>query len=206
MSIHRRYEWSHRGHRLYWEQEWSEDDLRHVESLPHDVRYDENYSFYVENEPFESEIDDLLENILSMTNDRLSFRSRKEALDCMVSFVQHLNYYKERGEYPRYPSETLMDKGGDCEDTAILMAYISKKLGYPCAFLHFSSDGFMGIGGWGHCDLGIAPDDDEGEFSGSYWRGDDGTKYYYVACNGTGWSIGEYDGKYGHHARVYPVE
>ena len=206
MSIHRRYEWSYRGHRFCCEHDWSEDDLRYVELLSHDVRSIKDYSYFVKNEPFESEIDDLLENILWVAHERVGFRSRKEGLDCAVSFVQHLNYYKERGEYPRYPSETLMDKGGDCEDTAILMAYVAQKLSYQCAFLRFSSNGFLGIGSWGHCDLGIAPNEDEGEFSGSYWTDDAGTKYYYVACNGRGRRIGEYSGQWGRQARVCPVE
>jgi hypothetical protein len=38
-----------------------------------------------------------------------------------ISFVQSLEYYEEYNEdYPRYPIQTLVDYGGDCEDTSIL--------------------------------------------------------------------------------------
>ena len=50
-----------------------------------------------------------------------------------VAFVQSLPYTSDdvtsgHDEYPRYPLETLVDNGGDCEDTAIFMAALLRLL------------------------------------------------------------------------------
>jgi len=59
----------------------------------------------------------------------------RETIDFVGSFVQQLPYTSDRvttpyDEYPRFPLETLYEKGGDCEDTAILAATILKEMGY----------------------------------------------------------------------------
>ncbi|MEM7036222.1 MAG: hypothetical protein AAF570_04510 [Bacteroidota bacterium] len=58
-----------------------------------------------------------------------------ETAEFIINFVQSLKYLKETGEYPRYPVETLVDGGGDCEDTAILLAAILDELEYDCVLL-----------------------------------------------------------------------
>ena len=51
-------------------------------------------------------------------------------------------------EYPRYPVETLFDRGGDCEDTSILTATILYEMGYDVALLILEDDN--------HCAIGIS--------------------------------------------------
>jgi hypothetical protein len=55
-------------------------------------------------------------------------------------------------EYPRYPIETLVDKGGDCEDTAILAASIIRGMGYGVVLLVFPKTADSP----GHCAVGVA--------------------------------------------------
>lgn len=53
-----------------------------------------------------------------------------------TAFVQNLTYISETQEYVRYPIETLKDKGGDCEDTAILLAALLTEMGYDAMLVH----------------------------------------------------------------------
>ena len=122
-----------------------------------------------------------------------------------LSFVQSIEYHRDQGgEYPRYPSETVMDGWCDCEDSAILFAALANHLEYDCVFLEFGSDGFLGVGKWGHVDVGIAASYD-GEFSGTYWT-KHGRKYYYVACSARGWDIGDDPGDKYNSAKIYSLE
>ncbi len=53
-------------------------------------------------------------------------------VECAFNFVQagiDYRYDPRWHEYPKYPLETLVDKGGDCEDTAILYASLVRTLG-----------------------------------------------------------------------------
>ena len=100
--------------------------------------------------------------------------------------------------------ETLIDGSGDCEDTAILAAFVARHLGYNCALLHFEKNEFLGLIRSGHMDLGVQATYD-GEFSGTYWLDDVGIRYYYVSCNGRGYRIGQFDDHNGDRASVHPV-
>lgn len=192
--IYRKYSRIFRGHNFIFEHYWPRWMWDEVVSLPHNIREWRKYGYYVFNEPFQEELEDFFSAILRIVSYKIELEEEKDVLECLLSFVQSLNYYKEEGEYPRYPSETLMNKGGDCEDTAILMAFIANVLmEYDCIFIHFEGSGFLGFGSWGHLDLGIASIYD-GEFSGTFWR-HEGRKFYYVHCNGRGYKIGDYSGR-----------
>ena len=100
----------------------------------------------------------------------------------MISFVQSLDYATDidttgYDEYPKFPLETLYDKGGDCEDTCILLASLIREFGYGTVLIIF--DDHMGIGIKGETG-GI----------GSYFEYN-GTPYYYVETTGENWEIGE---------------
>lgn len=196
MGIYRRYKWLFRGFEFYYEITWPDEYLSYLEQMNHYAQDEEDLPSFVYNDPFKSELSDFLEQLIDLGAKYIDFREEKDILEFLLSFVQHLNYYDEIGDYPRYPMETIIDGGGDCEDSAILMAFICWKLGYDYAFLLFGDKGFLGIGGWAHIDLGIAPRY-SGEFNGSYWVGDDGNRYYYISCNGRGRTIGYYDGYFG---------
>ncbi len=105
----------------------------------------------------------------------------------MISFVQSLDYATDidttgYDEYPKFPLETLYDKGGDCEDTCILLASLIREFGYGTVLIIF--DDHMGIGIKGETG-GI----------GSYFEYN-GTPYYYVETTGENWEIGEIPDEY----------
>ena len=77
-------------------------------------------------------------------------------------------------EFRRYAIETLIDGGGDCEDTTILVAAILRGLGEKTALIFTP----------GHIALGVS-----GNFTGSSVTYN-GTKYYYCETTGTGWTVG----------------
>jgi len=72
----------------------------------------------------------------------LNFISREEGFDNLtrlnfiLSFVQNaLGYYDDLAttgyyDYYKFPLETLVEKGGDCEDKSILLATLAHDLGY----------------------------------------------------------------------------
>lgn len=203
MGIFRRYEWSFRGTSLWYEKDWPDSWISELEDLPHDITDTDGYAHYVNNDPYESDLFDFFEEVIELTDQYASMTCERDQLEACLAFVQHLNYYSEQGEYPRYPMETLIEGGGDCEDTAILMAAIAQKCGYQCALIEFHGDDSWGEGEWGHVDLGIA-ESYSSEFSGTYWTHDE-VQYYYCHCNGRNYAIGEYSGKWGDNARVFPV-
>jgi hypothetical protein len=109
--------------------------------------------------------------------------TESEKVEFVIAFVQSLPYTvdevtTEWDEYPRYPIETLFDRGGDCEDTSILVAALLDRMGYDVCLLILENEN--------HCAVGI---NIEGAY-GSYYE-DNGKKYFYLETTGEGWKIGE---------------
>ena len=106
--------------------------------------------------------------------------SRQDHIDFVLSFVQSLPYTYDDvttgyDEFRRYAIETLIEGGGDCEDTTILVAAILRGLGEKTALI------FMP----GHIALGVS-----GNFTGASVT-HNGTTYYYCETTGTGWAVGD---------------
>jgi hypothetical protein len=123
--------------------------------------------------------------------------SAYESVEFATAFVQSLPYSFDSettpfDNYPRYPIETLVDNGGDCEDTAILLASIIDAMGYGVVLIKFPEHVAIGIKG--------------GEnIAGTYWEYD-GSRYYYLETTGEGWRIGQLPEDYeGVSAYVYPL-
>jgi len=73
----------------------------------------------------------------------------KQPVDAVVmSFVQYLPYESDNikygGDYPKYPIETLVDGGGDCEDTSYLAVSLLRALGVNSVLLN--PYGHMAVG------------------------------------------------------------
>lgn len=105
--------------------------------------------------------------------------SKQDRVDFVLSFVQSLPYTLDDvttgyDEFRRYAIETLIEGGGDCEDTTILVAAILRGLGEKTALIFTP----------GHIALGVS-----GNFTGASVT-HDGTKYYYCETTGTGWTVG----------------
>jgi hypothetical protein len=100
-----------------------------------------------------------------------------------IAFVQGLPYTYDNvstpfDEYPRFPSETIYDDGGDCEDTAILMAAILKRMGYDVVLLSLP----------GHVAAGISCDPSGSNRTAYPYEG---REYCYLETTGEGYGIGE---------------
>ena len=105
--------------------------------------------------------------------------SKQDSVDFVLSFVQSLPYTLDDvttgyDEFRRYAVETLIEGGGDCEDTTILVAAILRGLGEETALIFTP----------GHIAIGVS-----GDFTGSSLTYDD-IKYFYCETTGTGWTVG----------------
>jgi len=121
-----------------------------------------------------------------------------EKVNFVVAFVQSLPYTVDNvstpwNEYPRFPIETLFDRGGDCEDTSILTAALFDKMGYDVCLLFLSYEK--------HVAVGIAIQ----ETYGSYYKYND-KKYYYLETTGEGWRISDIPSSFTDtRAYIYPI-
>jgi hypothetical protein len=85
-----------------------------------------------------------------------------------------------------------VDKGGDCEDTSILLASIIDKMGYGVVLVELPD----------HCGVGVKSGEN---IIGTYWEYN-GSKYYYIETTDLGWAIGELPEVYKNTAAsIYPM-
>lgn len=136
------------------------------------------YSVYASDKADETAIAFLADTLLNIAVEN-GFTSSYEQVGFISAFVQCLEYqndlsYKGAIEYPKYPIETLYEKGGDCEDTAVLLAKMLSLLGYGAVLL-VSDD---------HMAVGIQTD---GVGNVEY----NGIQYYYIETTEFGWKVGE---------------
>lgn len=108
-----------------------------------------DYSVYV-TDPGDDEIMASLARTFQDAAKKYSL-SQNDMINLVISFVQNLKYTSDNvttsyDEYPRYPIETLADEGGDCEDTAILMAAILQSLGLDAVLLKPPHHMAVGVG------------------------------------------------------------
>jgi hypothetical protein len=152
-----------------------------------------DYSVYVTH-PLD---DEYISTIISEFDDIASAEGFDvvQIVELVITFVQSLPYTSDDvttgfDEYVRYPLETLMDGGGDCEDTSILTSALLDGMGYDTVLFNLPE----------HVGVGVDVD-----HYGTYWLYED-VKHYYVETTGTGWEIGELPEAYqGHSAIVYPI-
>ncbi|WP_435361082.1 hypothetical protein [Haloarchaeobius sp. DFWS5] len=122
--------------------------------------------------------------VLARTARRHGFIDRRDQVEFLVDFVQHLPYVpddlsKGFDDYTKYSLETLVECGGDCEDSSILLASVlqSPPFGYDAVLVQPP----------GHMAVGVYAADDS---PGYYWERD-GRRYFYVETTGVGWGIGD---------------
>ncbi len=113
--------------------------------------------------------------------------STYEEVSFILAFVQCLPYTSDSettgyNEYPRFPLETLVDDGGDCEDTSILFATLVLVLNYSAVFIGLP--GHLAVGVWGSDSV-----------PGDYYL-HDGRRYYYCETTWDGYEIGQIPAAY----------
>lgn len=124
-----------------------------------------------------------LAEILKFYSQNAGYESYDE-VSFVLGFVQEMPYTSDeetKGDnYPRYPIETIVDGGGDCEDTSALFASIignSDYFNYESALIIIDEHMAVGVTG------------EEG-IDGTYFpKGD--RRYYYCETTGKGYAIGE---------------
>ncbi len=115
----------------------------------------------------------------------------------ILAFVQSLPYTSDsvttgHDDYPRFPIETLVDGGGDCEDTSILFATIVRILDYGAILIAPPNHVAVGV-------LGT-------NLQGTHYKYE-GEDYYYCETTGSNWKIGDIPKEYQHvKAYLYPID
>ena len=115
----------------------------------------------------------------------------------LLAFVQSLPYTSDNvttghDEYPRFPIETLVDDGGDCEDTAILFATLTLILGYGTVYINPPDHYAVGVLG--------------NNIQGTSWTYNNRT-YYYCETTGNGFKIGQLPDEFqGQKAAIYGID
>lgn len=137
-----------------------------------------DYAAYAKDAADDTAISMVAETLRSMAVDN-GFTSEYDIAGFVSAFVQTLEYqddlvFKGVREYPKYPIETLFEQGGDCEDTAVLLAKLLKKLDYGAVLL--ASDDHMAVG--------VRT---SGQGNVSY----DGVNYLYIETTEPGWVVGD---------------
>jgi hypothetical protein len=118
----------------------------------------------------------------------------------ILAFVQSLPYTSDNvtegyNEYPRFPIETLVDGGGDCEDTSILFASLTLILGYGTVYINPPDHYAVGVLG--------------NNLQGTYWvyPQDSNNTYYCCETTGNGFTIGELPEEFqGQKAYIYTID
>ncbi len=106
----------------------------------------DDYGFYVF-DPYDDTYVDLLADRLVQQD---ASKGDYAQINYVASFVQELAYVEDDRndtscEYPRYPVEMTVDKQGDCEDKAILLASLLDSLGYSVALLRLPNHMAVGV-------------------------------------------------------------
>lgn len=190
--IDRNYEWSYKGVKYTLSTSIPGGLYGYLKSKPRPPTG--NYSVYVTDPRDDEELKDIVNSFNKFALEK--GLSEIEKINLMIAFVQSLPYTPDNvttpyDEYPRYPVETLVDNGGDCEDTSILMAALLDEMGHDLILIAPPE----------HLAVGVS-----GSFYGSYYQFEN-KKYFYLETTGEGWEIGEIPEDYkGVSAYLYPLE
>lgn len=178
-QIPRRYAWDYDSRQWTIELTIPETLYNYYKEIPRPPT--QNYSVYVTHPLDDTYVRHLVEEIEKTAQDE-GF-DELATVGFTAAFVQSLPYTADSittgyDEYPRYPVETLVDNGGDCEDTSILMASLLNGLGYEVILITFPEK---------HLAIGVSASQG---IDGAYFE-HDGEKYFYLETTNTGWGVGQ---------------
>ncbi len=162
--IPREYRWTFKGRDYTWNPQFSENLYNYYKNKPRPSTSD--YSVYA-TDPYDDELISEIISKFKADSEKYGF-NKFDTVNYVVKFVQSLPYTSDDvttpyDEYPRYPIETLVDNGGDCEDTAILAGALISELDYGVVLLDLP----------GHMAVGIRCNEISGA---SYYRDEYGNK------------------------------
>lgn len=137
-------------------------------------------------------------DILDWAAEINGFTGSREKVEFIIDFVQYLPYVpddvsKGFDDYTKFSAETLVELGGDCEDSSILLAGILESEPFNYDMVLIQPPGHMAAGIKG------------GDLPGYYWEYE-GVRYYYIETTSVGWGIGDLPEMYqGSDAYVHQV-
>jgi hypothetical protein len=180
-TLEREYEWYFEGKTYDLSLSIPESQYNYYKGL--ERIYQADYSVYVTH-PYDDEFINTINrkfNLIALEENL----TEEQKINLIISFVQNLPYTVDNvttiyDEYPRYPLETLIDNGGDCEDSSILTASLLNSMNYDVILINPP----------GHMAVGVNLETD-----GSYWEYD-GNPYYYIETTAGGWKIGDLPEEY----------
>lgn len=169
--------------------EWSASYVIYKSAYAAGVRRDhgrsrQEYVSYEMQNGFAGELAHILDDIA----DDNDITGKPEKVEFVIDFVQRLPYVPddvstEYDDYTKFMIETVTELGGDCEDTAILLASVlqSEPFGYDMILIQ--PPGHMAAGIYGT------------DLPGAYWTYG-GRDYYYIETTGEGWGVGDIPDEY----------
>lgn len=191
--IFRNYSWNYKEIQWNWSGSFSKTGFDYYRSRPHNR--ENNYAAYALSD-YDRQLTKGIVQIFKEAGEEKKFTDYDTIMN-IVSFVQSLPYTSDKvttgyDEYPRYPVETFIDNGGDCEDTAILTAALLHELGFDVVLIQLP----------GHMAVGVKGSD---TLQGTYYDYQ-GSRYYYLETTGSGWDVGEFPEEYKtDSARILPL-
>ena len=182
-TFERVYEWEYNGYTFSTQLSLSKEKYAHYKGLGHSNL---NLVKYATDSYNRKVIREIAAGIKEQ-GESLGF-TNYETMMLAASFVQTLPYveddeYMGTPEYARYPIETLVDRGGDCEDKSILLAALLRELGCEVVLMEFPN----------HVAVGVEANRDDAY--GSY-ASYGGKKYFYLESTKDGWELGEIPSEY----------
>jgi hypothetical protein len=138
-TLSRHYEWVYDGHVESCDLEIPADLYNYYRSQPRMAWGLRDYDDYVLDPLDDDDLEAITQEILTVTAGDYH-ASLENALFFVQKCIQYV-YDPLWFEYPRYPIETLVDGGGDCEDTAILYTSLVRTLGHGALMVVVDTDG-----------------------------------------------------------------
>ncbi|MHB8164198.1 MAG: transglutaminase-like domain-containing protein [Methanoregula sp.] len=192
--ISRSYHWSFGDSSYSWKVTIPKSLYDYYRAQPHDLSKQTTYKNYAISSNDKPYLNAMITKFRE--SGKNNGYSESETIMNVIAFVQSFPYFKDDvstkyDDYPRYPIETLVDNGGDCEDTAILTAALLREMGY----------GVVLVNPTGHMAVGVKCNSCSGT---SYTF--NGDKYYYLETTGTGFKVGEVPKEYKNTpAKIIPL-
>jgi hypothetical protein len=186
-TLNRHYEWEFDGRSWSWDMMINASEYYYYKNQPR--TYD--YGSYM------TEDNEYIMSLSQSLKDRADDEgwSSYELVSFTLAFVQSLEYTSDSvttgyDEYPRYPIETLVDEGGDCEDTSVLFSSLieADPINIDAVLLILPADNPE------HMAAGVAGGSG---IHGTYYEYD-GRDYYYCETTGEGWMVGDIPPEYRH--------
>jgi hypothetical protein len=144
----------------------------------------EEFVSYEMQNGFAGELASLLSDIAN-AND---LTDKHEQVEFVIDFVQRLPYVPDDvstgyNDYTKFSVESLTELGGDCEDTAVMLAGVLQSEPFAYDMVLIQPPGHMAAGIYGS------------DLEGTYWEFE-GRTYYYIETTGEGWGIGDIPARY----------